>query len=96
MANNASSSGQLTDSVSQSVRMEDFRYKPWHVEPECAHPETSFAGSESPSSVADAVYVHVVPWSGFPIVPSYPHYPHDWGKVQGAGCRVKGEVFPIA
>jgi hypothetical protein len=24
----------------------------------------------------DAVYVYVVPWSEFPIVPSYPHYPH--------------------
>ena len=23
----------------------------------------------------DAVYVYVVPWSEFPIVPSYPHYP---------------------
>jgi len=22
-------------------------------------------------------YVHVVPWSAFPIVPSYPHYPQQ-------------------
>jgi len=29
----------------------------------------------------DAVYVYVVPWSEFPIVPSYPHYP------QGVGVR---------
>ena len=27
-------------------------------------------------STVDAVYVYVVPWSEFPIVPSYPHYPH--------------------
>ena len=27
-------------------------------------------------STLDAVYVYVVPWSEFPIVPSYPHYPH--------------------
>ena len=26
------------------------------------------------------MYVYVVPWSEFPIVPSYPHYPHtEWG-----------------
>jgi hypothetical protein len=24
----------------------------------------------------DTVYVYEVPWSEFPIVPSYPHYPH--------------------
>jgi len=28
-------------------------------------------------STLDAVYVYVVPWSEFPIVPSYPHYPHS-------------------
>jgi len=27
-------------------------------------------------STHDAVYVYVVPWSEFPIVPSYHHYPH--------------------
>ena len=26
-------------------------------------------------STLDAVYVYVVPWSEFPIDPSYPHYP---------------------
>ena len=26
-------------------------------------------------STLDAVYVYVVPWLEFPIVPSYPHYP---------------------
>jgi len=26
-------------------------------------------------STLDVVYVYVVPWSEFPIVPSYPHYP---------------------
>ena len=34
-------------------------------------------------STLDAVYVYVVPWSEFPIVPSYPHYPHR--------CRAKRE-----
>ena len=27
-------------------------------------------------STLDAVYVYAVPWSEFPIVPSYPHYLH--------------------
>ena len=31
-------------------------------------------------STLDAVYVYVVPWSEFPIVPSYPHYPHCQGN----------------
>ena len=31
----------------------------------------------------DAVYVYVVPWSGFPVVPSYP--PPPWLLSQGAG-----------
>jgi len=30
-------------------------------------------------STLDAVYVYVVPWSEFPMVPSYPHYPQVWG-----------------
>ena len=31
---------------------------------------------DSPSqSTIDAVHVYEVPWSEFPIVPSYPHYP---------------------
>ena len=29
--------------------------------------------NSSYQSTLDAVYVHVVPWSEFPIVPSYPH-----------------------
>jgi len=29
----------------------------------------------STQSALDAVYIFVVPWSEFPIVPSYPHYP---------------------
>ena len=28
-------------------------------------------------STLDAVYEYVVPWSEFPIVLSYPHYPHQ-------------------
>ena len=28
-----------------------------------------------------AVYVYVVPWSEFPIIPSYPHYPQGGGFV---------------
>ena len=39
-------------------------------------------------STLDAVYVYVVPWSEFPIVTSYPHYPHTslWkGTSQGWG-----------
>ena len=31
-------------------------------------------------STLDAVYVCVMPWSEFPIVPSYPHYPQVWIK----------------
>ena len=27
-------------------------------------------------STLDAVYLNLVPWSEFPIVPPYPHYPH--------------------
>ena len=48
----------------------------------------------------DAVYVYVAPWSEFPIVPSYPHYPHcmrlgfrvygSWFGVEGLGLRVEG------
>ena len=30
-------------------------------------------------STLDAVYVYEVPWSEFPIIPSYPHYPHLGG-----------------
>ena len=30
-------------------------------------------------STLDAVYVYEVPWSEFPIVPSYPHYPRQRG-----------------
>jgi len=33
------------------------------------------AGCRVQGSTLDAVYVYVVPWSEFPIVPSYPHYP---------------------
>jgi len=32
--------------------------------------------SVSYQSTLDAVYVYEVPWSEFPIIPSYPHYPH--------------------
>jgi len=44
-------------------------------------------------STLDAVYVYVVPWSEFPIVSSYPHYPQlapVAGHVAfgGQGCRV--------
>ena len=30
------------------------------------------------TSTLDAVYVYVVPWSEFPFVPSYPHYPSSF------------------
>ena len=33
-------------------------------------------------STLDAVYVYIVPWSEFPIVPSYPHYPQS-GSLPG-------------
>jgi len=36
-------------------------------------------------SSLDAVYVYVVPWSEFPIVPSYPHYPQDGVQEFGGG-----------
>jgi len=41
-------------------------------------------------STLDAVYVYVVPWSEFPIVPSYPHYPqhsHVSSTLGGSVCR---------
>ena len=47
-------------------------------------------GSPSHQSTLDAV----VSWSEFPIVPSYPHYPHPRGAgfrlVQGALLRMVG------
>jgi len=45
-----------------------------------------------------------VPWSAFPIVPSYPHYPQilpPWTSrvasrvIQGSGFRVKGSGFRV-
>ena len=47
-------------------------------------------------STLDAVYVCVVLWSGLPIVPSYPHYPHAsclLARVQGLGVRVSARVY---
>jgi hypothetical protein len=43
-------------------------------------------------STFDAVYVYVVPWSKFPIIPCYPHYPQGgvWGEetIKSEGLQV--------
>ena len=41
-------------------------------------------------SSLDVVYVYIVPWSEFPIVPSYPQFP------QGAGGTGAGEACNTA
>jgi hypothetical protein len=38
-------------------------------------------------STLDDVYVYVVSWSEFPIVPSYPHYPQG-----GGGSSLRGQT----
>ena len=48
----------------------------------------TFVSDSHYQSTLDAVYAHVVPWSEFPIVHSYPHYPH------GGGCGT-GSQSPI-
>ena len=42
-------------------------------------------------STLDAVYVYVVPWTEFPIVPSYPHYQQAAASAKGC-VRVRGFV----
>ena len=50
-----------------------------------------FLYDSSYQSTLDAVYVYVVPWSEFPIVPSYPDYP-QYGCVQALKVSVIGEA----
>ena len=63
-----------------------------------ARPDLSFAAQVHTTHISDshyqstldAVYVYVVPWSEFPIVPSYAYYPHTLlgaFQVCGVGYR---------
>ena len=45
-------------------------------------------------STLDAVNVHVVPWSEFPIVPSYPHYPQSFIALNISPKSFLGYICP--
>jgi len=68
------------------------------VRPQTQNPRPLYVAVVSDSrylSTLDAVYVYVVPWSEFPIVPSYPHYPHETRPRRNPQLQMPSRWFPL-